>query len=53
MDAVSNTNTGKLSDLPNIGSTLEKQLQDVGITTYEALCNIGAKQAWLRIQAII
>ena len=52
MDAVSNTNTGKLSDLPNIGSTLEKQLQDVGITTYEALCNIGAKQAWLRIQAI-
>jgi len=34
---------GILSDLPNIGEVVEKQLNDVGITTYEA---------WLKIRAI-
>jgi len=42
---------GKLSDLPNIGSALEKQLMEVGITTEEELRNVGSQEAWLRILA--
>ncbi|WP_455717100.1 TfoX/Sxy family protein [Anaerosporobacter sp.] len=42
----------KLKDLPNIGKVVEQQLNMVGITTEEELKNIGAKQAWLRIQKI-
>ena len=41
-----------LSTLPNIGDALEKQLAEVGITTYEELCSVGTKEAWLRIQQI-
>ncbi|MDO4503042.1 MAG: TfoX/Sxy family protein [Coriobacteriia bacterium] len=41
----------KLSDLPNIGPTVEAQLQRVGITTPQELQAVGAKDAWLRIQA--
>ena len=37
---------GELAKLPNIGKTVEEQLNRVGITTVEA------KQAWLRIQEI-
>ncbi|ANW99215.1 competence protein TfoX [Thermoclostridium stercorarium subsp. thermolacticum DSM 2910] len=40
---------GNLSELPNIGLTLEKQLIDVGINTAEELKNIGSRDAWLRI----
>ena len=43
---------GELSKLPNIGQAVEKQLNDVGITTYEELKSIGSKEAWLRIKAI-
>jgi DNA transformation protein len=43
---------GKLSDLPNVGKVLEKNLIDAGISTPEQLCEIGAKEAFLRIKAI-
>ncbi|WP_330588231.1 TfoX/Sxy family protein [Anaerosporobacter faecicola] len=40
----------KLSDLPNIGKEVERQLQEVGITTYEQLKELGAIQAWQKIK---
>ena len=43
---------GELSKLPNIGKTVEAQLIQVGIETPEALREIGAKAAWLKIQEI-
>jgi len=43
---------GELERLPNIGKDTEKQLNMVGIKTYEDLKSIGAEQAWLKIQAI-
>lgn len=42
----------KLSDLPNIGTEVERQLNEAGITTIEELKTLGAEQAWLRIQEI-
>lgn len=42
----------KLSDLPNIGEKLEKQLNEVSINTLDELKNIGSKEAWLRIKTI-
>ena len=41
---------GELSKLHNIGEEVESQLNKVGIFTYDELKNIGAKQAWLKIQ---
>lgn len=43
---------GRLSSLPNIGKTLEQQLEQVGITTEEQLKELGSREAWLRILAI-
>ena len=43
---------GELAFLPNIGTIVEKQLLDVGIENYEQLKEIGAEEAWLRIQKI-
>ena len=43
---------GELSKLPNIGKTVEAQLIQVGIETPEALRQVGAKPAWLKIQEI-
>lgn len=43
---------GELSELPNIGNEVEKQLNAVGIFTFEDLKALGAEQAWLRIQTI-
>lgn len=43
---------GELSELPNIGAAVEKQLDDVGIKTYEQLKEVGSKEAWLKIKAI-
>lgn len=43
---------GELSKLPNIGTTVEQQLIQVGIDTPEALREIGSKAAWLKIQEI-
>lgn len=41
---------GELSKLPNIGKEVERQLNEAGIYTYEELKEIGAEQAWLKIQ---
>lgn len=43
---------GELSKLPNIGAAVEKQLDDVGIKTYEQLKEVGSKEAWLKIKAV-
>ena len=43
---------GELSKLPNIGKAVEAQLIQVGIETPEALQQVGAKAAWLKIQEI-
>ena len=43
---------GELSRLLNIGSTVEEQLNQVGIVTEEDLRSEGAEQAWLKIQEI-
>ena len=40
---------GELTSLPNIGEKLEKHLNNVGISTYEQLKEIGSKEAWRRI----
>lgn len=43
---------GELSKLPNIGEFVEKQLNDVGINTYEQLKKAGSMEAWLKIKAV-
>lgn len=43
---------GELSKLPNIGKTVEEQLNQVGITTFSELEQDGVEQAWLKIQKI-
>lgn len=43
---------GELSKLTNIGEFVENQLNEVGISTYEELKKVGAKEAWLRIKSI-
>lgn len=41
-----------LSDLPNIGKTLQEKLFKVGITTPDELINTGSENALLQIRAI-
>lgn len=41
----------KLSQMPNIGPVVEKQLQEAGINTPEELRRVGSREAWLRILA--
>ena len=43
---------GELSKLPNIGKTVEEQLNQVGINSAAELKSTGAKEAWLKIQEI-
>ena len=43
---------GELSKLPNIGTVVEEQLREAGITTFDQLRAMGSKQAWLKIQEI-
>ncbi|MGN0488362.1 MAG: TfoX/Sxy family protein [Ruminococcus sp.] len=43
---------GELSKLPNIGKIVEEQLVQVGINSVDELKEIGAKEAWLKIQEI-
>ena len=43
---------GELSNLPNIGKEVERQLNEAGIFTYEDLKTAGAQKAWLKIQAM-
>ena len=42
----------ELSKLPNIGKKLEEQLIQIGINNADELKETGAKDAWLKIQAI-
>ncbi|GHU90845.1 competence protein TfoX [Spirochaetia bacterium] len=41
---------GELSNLINIGKKLEKQLNEIGVKTFDELKNIGSKKAWLKIR---
>ncbi len=41
-----------MKNLPNIGPTLVKQLNAAGIETYEQLCDIESKEAWLRVSEV-
>jgi len=43
---------GELQKLNNIGKELEKQLNEIGIYTYDDLVNIGSEEAWLKIKEI-
>lgn len=43
---------GELANLINIGKSIEEQLNQVGITTYEQLKETGSKESWLKIKAI-
>ena len=43
---------GQLANLPNIGKVVEEQLNRVGIETTAQLVQIGAENAWLKIQSI-
>jgi len=43
---------GELSKAINIGTVVEAQLHEVGIDTLEELKQVGAEQAWLKIQGI-
>lgn len=43
---------GELTKLPNIGSAVEDQLNQVGIHTFEELQATGSKQSWLKIKSI-
>lgn len=40
----------KLTDLPNIGKVLERNLSQIGVTTPEQLSELGSKEAFLRIR---
>ncbi len=40
----------QLSDLPNIGEEVARQLKEAGIGNYEHLKELGAEAAWLKIQ---
>lgn len=43
---------GELSNLPNIGKEVERQLNAAGIVTFDELKTLGTEQAWLKIQEI-
>ena len=43
---------GELSKAINLGPKVEEQLISVGITSLEKLKEVGAKNAWLKIQEI-
>ena len=42
----------ELTQLPNIGKVVAEKLIQVGITTPEELRNVGAEQAFIRLQTI-
>ena len=41
----------ELTDLPNIGPMLAKNLCAIGVKTPEALQEMGPEQAWLRVDS--
>ena len=47
-----NQETKELTQLPNIGKVVAEKLIQVGITTPEELRNVGAEQAFIRLQII-
>ena len=42
----------RLSDLPNIGKTMEKRLAAIGITDIETFMNTGSKEAFTRLRLL-
>lgn len=42
----------KLSDMPNIGKELEKQLKEIGVETCEQLIELGSKETFQRIRML-
>lgn len=40
----------RLSELPNIGKTMEKRLASVGINDIETLMNLGSKKAFTKLR---
>lgn len=40
----------RLSDLPNIGKTMEKRLAAVGINDVETLMQTGSKEAFIKLR---
>lgn len=42
----------RITDLPNIGPEMERQLNSVNVFTYEDLKIKGSKKVWLDIQKI-
>ena len=43
---------GDLQRLPKIGKEMEKQLNGIGIYTYEDLVICGSREVWLKIKAV-
>lgn len=43
---------GRLSDMPNIGEVIEKELNGIGVHTQEQLMEMGSKDAFVRIRLI-
>jgi DNA transformation protein len=43
---------GTLSELPNIGETMEKRLASVGIYDVETLRRIGSKEAFIKLRLL-
>lgn len=41
---------GALTELPNIGKKLEQQLNEIGVAEPAQLRELGAENAWLKIQ---
>ena len=52
MNNIGDVIMGKLSDMHNIGSTLEKRLISIGIIDSENLRQVGSKEAFVRIRNI-
>ena len=42
----------ELQKLSNIGPEIARQLNAVGVYTYDDLINIGSREAWLKIKAV-
>lgn len=43
---------GRLSELPNIGKTLEKRLIEAGVADAEALKQAGSKDAFMKLRML-
>ena len=43
---------GELAELPNVGTVLERNLNEIGIHTVKQLRETGSKEAFIRIKII-